>query len=126
MRVDAVYKALIQQDAVANIERQRSDMICALFANPTWDDEKNDRQERIRELNIQFNTAVELVYNPRANEPDIDWDNPFYAAAKRGLEKTRQKYEWAIQGKTWKEAISPKDEEQIRARLDSRKQIDQA
>jgi hypothetical protein len=123
--VEAIYKAIIQREAVESIERQRSTMIAALFSNPTWDDEKNDRTTRIQELNRQFNDAIELVYNPRPKH-DVDWQNPFYAAAKRGLQKTREKYAWAIDGKEMQEAMSPSDQEQLRVREEGRRAIDQS
>ena len=125
--MEAIYKAIIQREAVESIEMQRTTMIAALFSNPTWDDEKNDRTTRIQELNRQFNEAIELVYNPRPKH-DVDWTNPFYAAAKRGLQKTREKYAWAIdgQGKTLSDVVSPNDQEQLRVREESRKAIDQA
>lgn len=125
--MEAVYKAIIQREAAESIEVQRTTMIAALFSNPTWDDEKNDRTTRIQELNRQFNEAIELVYNPRPKH-DVDWNNPFYAAAKRGLQKTREKYAWAIdgKGKTLEEVVSPNDQDQLRAREEGRKAIDQA
>lgn len=101
-------------------------MTAALFSNPTWDSEGNDRQARIRELNDQFNEAIELVYDPHAHDNDIDWNNPFYAAAKRGLERTREKYAWAIDGEQpIGDIIEPMDKEQLQARVAARKSIDQ-
>lgn len=99
-------------------------MTAALFSNPNWDDEKNDRGAKLRELNEHFNGAIEAIYNPKPKK-QIDWSNPFYAAAKRGLEKTRQKYAWAIEEKVMEDVIDPKRLEQLRAREESRKAIDQ-
>ena len=103
-------------------------MISALFANSNWDgDNSQARADHIKELNQHFNNAIELVYYPRGREDDIDWSLPWYAAAKRGLEKTRLKY--GIQdGDTIGEVIeltTESDQEQIKARLESRKAIDQ-
>lgn len=101
-------------------------MTTALFINPNWDQEGNDREERIKELNKNFDQAIELVYYPeRAKEPEIDWNNPFYAAHKRGIEKTRQKYAWAIEQRRMKDVIEPMDKEQLEARSRGRKAIDQ-
>lgn len=126
--MDAIYKAIVQREAIMSIESQRTQMITALFANPNWDGENaTKRTEHIRELNLHFNKAIELVYYPEGKEVDIDWSNPFYAAAKRGIEKTRQKY--GISGKSMGEVIemtTEMDQEQIRARIESRKSIDQS
>jgi len=127
-RVNAIYKAIIQREACESIESQRMQMISALFANSNWDgDNSQARADHIKELNQHFNNAIELVYYPRGREDDIDWSLPWYAAAKRGLEKTRLKY--GIQdGDTIGEVIeltTESDQEQIKARLESRKAIDQ-
>lgn len=125
--MEAIYKAILQREAREAIERQRDAMTTALFSNPNWDDAKANRTEKLQEMNDQFNHAIELIYYPeRADADDIDWDKPFYAAAKRGLERTRQKYAWATEGKTMQQIIEPKDEDQLRARDESRKGIDQA
>jgi hypothetical protein len=126
-RVEAIYKAIVQREAMTMIENQRQAMITALYANPNWDGENAEKRvEQIRELNQHFNRAIELVYFPESAEPEIDWSNPFYAAAKRGLQKTREKL--GIAGKSMGEVIeltTAQDQEQIRARIESRKEIDQ-
>lgn len=127
-RFNAIYKALIQRQAVESIEFQRVQMISALFANTNWDDEKNDRVSRITELNENFDNAIELIYYPEGRKEDeIDWDNPFYAAAKRGLQKTRERY--GLDGdKSMEEVVEheEQDPKQLEARANSRRQIDQA
>lgn len=66
-------------------------MIAALFSNPNWDDEKANRQERIKELNRHFNEAIELVYNPdKSKKQEIDWNNPFWQGHKRSMARTRE------------------------------------
>lgn len=106
-------------------------MIAALFANPNWDGENADkRNEQIRAWNDHYNAAIESIYFPDDVEPEIDWDNPFYAAAKRGLEKTRLKYGLATEDDTpigeVIERTTKQDQEKIRARIESRKSIDQS
>jgi len=126
--VNAIYKAIVQREACESIEAQRIQMISALFANSNWDgDNAQARADHVRELNEHFNRAIELVYYPGGTEDDIDWTNPFYAAAKRGLQKTRVKY-GLEQGDSIGEVIdmtTESDQEQIKARLESRQQIDQ-
>jgi hypothetical protein len=102
-------------------------MIAALFSNPNWDGEESNRSSHITSLNEHFNRAIELIYHPEGIEPDIDWkNNPFWAAAKRGLEKTRTKY--GIDDKPMGEVVENDfglDKKQIQARIESRKYIDQ-
>lgn len=101
-------------------------MIAALFSNPNWDDEKSHREERIKTLNEQYDEAITLVYYPELREgEEIDWDNPFWSAAKRGIEKTRAKHDYVLQGKKLADVIDIKDADQLRAREASRRDIDQ-
>lgn len=123
-RFEAIYKAMIQRQAVESIEEQRNAMTAALFANPNWDDSKNDREGRLKELNENYDQAITAIYFPDKKDGDeIDWDNPFYAAAKRGLERTRQQL-GLEEGKQMRDVVEM-DEEQLRAREASRNAIDQ-
>jgi hypothetical protein len=119
-----MYETIVRREGIQVIENQRSQMIAAVFTNPTWDDPKNDRQSYLQTLNENFNRAIEILSYGDKREPEIDWDNPFYAAARRNLEKTRQKLSWAVDGKQMKEHVDM-SEEQLEARLQSRKGIDQ-
>jgi hypothetical protein len=113
---------------VEGIEQQRMMMITALFQNPNWDGEENvaKRTSQIESYNEHFNKAIELVYHPERAEPDIDWSNPFWAAAKRGLEKTRQRLGLSDKSlSTLRETTTEQDQERIKARLEARKSIDQ-
>lgn len=80
---------MVQRKAAESIEQQKHQMVAALYSNPNWDDEKNDRPKQIEALEANFNKAIELVYAPEeVKKPvEIDWDNPFWAAAKRAYEK---------------------------------------
>lgn len=117
---------MVQRQAVQSIEAQRMQIIAALYSNPNWDDERAERSERISELNDHFNEAIELVYYPDARkEPEIDWNNPFYAAAKRGIERTREKHRMLIGDASTMRDVVEMEEEQITARDKSRRDIDQ-
>lgn len=106
---------------------QRMQMVSALFSNPNWDGENADkRTQYIQDLNGHFNKAIELLYYPEGAEPDIDWNNPFYSAARRGLEKTRQKL--GVSGKSMGEVIemtTEMDTEKLKAQLEARESMDQ-
>jgi DNA polymerase III delta prime subunit len=119
-----MYETIVRREGIQAIELQRSNMIAAVFTNPTWDDPKNDRQAYLEELHNNFNRAIEILSYGDKREPEIDWDNPFYAAARRNLEKTRQKISVKLEGKPMKDHIDM-SEERLEARLQSRKGIDQ-
>lgn len=102
-------------------------MISAAYANPTWNEKGNTDKmgAYLQGLNDHFDKAIEMVDYPEGIEPEVNWKNPFYAAAKRGLEKSRQKYAKMLEGKTLGEVVSPKDKEQMEARERGRQAIDQ-
>lgn len=79
---------MVQRKGVENIERQKHQMVAALYSNPNWDDQDNDRPQRIKDLEENFNSAIELIYSDddSGGEEEIDWDSPFWAAAKRAYE----------------------------------------
>lgn len=124
-RVDAIYKAIIQRETVEHIEQQRLTITSAVFSNPTWDEPGNNRKQYLEELNQGFNRAIELVYYPEGRPGErIDWNKPWFAAAKRGLAKTQEKLEWIKKQQKMGEAVQI-SQEQLEARKRSREQIDQ-
>jgi hypothetical protein len=126
--VEGVYQAIIRREAVASIESQRRDMIAAAYTNPNWDGKDNaeKRKEYIKDLNRHFNTAIARIYDPRPQEPEIDWDNPFYAAHKREIERTKERLQMQIEGKTAGEILEVEEErKEEKEREDPRSEIDQ-
>ena len=74
-------------------------MIAACYSNPNWDTKENAeaRKEYLRQLNEHFNQAIDRIHNPEGPvEADIDWRNPFYAAHKREMERTREAFALAL------------------------------
>lgn len=124
--MEGVYQSIVRREAVESIENQRRDMIAAAYANPNWDGKDNaeKRKEYIKELNRHFNTAIARIYEPKPVEPEIDWDNPFYAAHKREIERTRERLQMQIEGKTAGEILEA-EEERKEERADPRSEIDQ-
>jgi hypothetical protein len=95
-------------------------MVNAIFANPNWDDEKNDRTSRIRELNDNFDQAIALVRNPDSQkEAEIDWNDPWWRAHKRNFEKTRVMYGLEPEGKTMGELVELDEARAIRGNRQS-------
>jgi hypothetical protein len=106
-------------------------MVAALYSNPNWDDEKNDRKARVKELNKHYNEAIERIYHPeRFKELDIDWSNPFWQAHQRSIQKTRERYGLANQDISMGDVISAEAQEHIKLkeleqRAQMRAQVDQ-
>ena len=85
-------------------------MIAACYANPNWDGKDNSekRKEYLDDLNRHFNAAITSIHYPDSSrEADVDWDNPFYAAHKREIERTREAFQLALseEGKTAGEVL---------------------
>jgi hypothetical protein len=90
-------------------------MIAASYSNPNWDGKENSekRQEYLREINRHFNDAITALYHPDGpKELDVDWSNPFFAAHKREIERTKEAFRLQLegQGKTAEDLM--KEEEQ--------------
>jgi len=106
-------------------------MVSALYSNPNWDAEGNDRTARIKELNKHYNEAIERIYHPeRFKEIAIDWSNPFWAAHKRSIQKTRERFGLANHDLTMLDVINAEgqDAEKLRElerRADMRRSVDQ-
>lgn len=89
-------------------------MVAALYSNPNWDEQANDRPGRIKEINQHYNKTIELIYDPDLDDGDEpDWDNPFWQAHLRGIARTRQKWGLDKPDATMAEVINS-DEQQAR------------
>jgi hypothetical protein len=110
-RVEGIYKAIITREAVESIEAQRRDMIAACYANPNWDGKENadKRSEYLKDINRHFNAAITAIYHPDGpREQDVDWSNPFFAAHKREIARTKEIFT-EMQGRTVGDVIDDED-----------------
>lgn len=79
---------MLKRELVDELRQRKNAMIASLWANPSWDGEEADRPGVIEQIEEDFDGAVAQVYGaPGQDEEDIDWEDPFFAAAKRGLDK---------------------------------------
>lgn len=121
---------MVQREGAAELRRQRDMIIAGLYANSnfTGDQGGTDRADNIKSLERHFNKAITVIYYPRAfKEKDVDWDNPFWSAAKRSRErltKLMQSLEGTAPQTTMEEATGM-SKEQMEARTNSRRSIDQ-
>jgi hypothetical protein len=106
-------------------------MVAALFSNPNWDDEKNDRQARIKELNKHYNETIERIYHPeRFREIEIDWNNPFWQAHRRAIQRTRERFGLANHDLTMQQVIDAESHDadklqELERRAQMRQSVDQ-
>lgn len=114
--MEGVYQSIVRREAVESIENQRRDMIAAAYSNPNWDGKENSekRTEYIKDLNRHFSTAIARIYDPKPQEQDVDWENPFYAAHKREIEKTKERLQLQMEGKTAGEILDAEEERKKR------------
>lgn len=116
---------MVKRQAAEAIERQKQQMISAIFSNPNWDSKDNDRAGRLKELEANYNRAIELLYHPelaREDEQEIDWDNPFWQASKRAQDKITAFFNTSLAPRG---SAVKMDDEQLEARALARKSVDQ-
>lgn len=96
---------MVKREAVKSVESQKHQMISALYANSAFDKTEKGikvRQDQIKEIESHFNKAIELIYNPELHkEQEIDWNNPFWAAARRAQQRRLER----VRGETVGDAV---------------------
>lgn len=92
-------------------------MVAALYSNPNWDDKANDRPARLKEINEHFNHTIELIYNPDIeDENEPDWENPFWQAHLREMQRTKARLALVAPGGTVRDAVESEDAEAAKLR----------
>jgi hypothetical protein len=81
-----------RRQIVAGLESQKQAMVAALWSNSAYDDGKDTRNKVIREIEESYAGALKAVdlgmgFGVVPEEEKLDKDNPFFAAAERGLQK---------------------------------------
>ena len=82
---------------------------------------------RIEALEEAFDKAITMIYNPHAfdkEKPDIDWENPFWAAARRAQDRRESLLGQVAGHETVQQAVELSDEE-IEIRNKARQEFDQ-
>jgi hypothetical protein len=73
-------------------------MVAALWSNSAWDEDNTGaRGKAIRDLEVSHEQAVESIEKAFSKdfvkeEEKLSKDNPFFAAAERGLERVEREY----------------------------------
>lgn len=92
-RFEAAYEAMLKRELVDDMRDQKGRMIAALWSNSNYDPQEegqeSPRNSLVEEIEGNFDEAVARVYgyDDESLAEDIDWEDPFFAAAKRGMEK---------------------------------------
>lgn len=115
---------MVKRQAVEDITRQKHLMVAALYSNSNWDDGKDTRSRALKGIEESFNRAMEMVYDPPPEVEEIDWDNPFWAAAKRAYERKLALQDGQREG-TVAELI-PHEEMVARAKARQQRETDQS
>lgn len=90
-RFEAFYAAFTKRKIADELaERKRLEM-AALWSNPNLDndDQPQARSNALTQLEENYDQAITLLYTPASERKlvEIDEDDPFWKAAKRGMEK---------------------------------------
>jgi hypothetical protein len=97
-RFERCYKLHQKRRIVSGLERQKSEMVAALWSNSNWDDDKGSRKKAIGDIEENYHEAIEaieLALRPQSiilEEETMTDDNPVFAAAERGLQKIQTEY----------------------------------
>lgn len=89
---EAFYAAYARRKIADELSSKRGLEIAAVWGNPNLDTEKDPelRQKLQKEIDAAYSRAISAIYGqlPEQNEESIDYDDdPFWQAAKRGMEK---------------------------------------
>lgn len=90
MRFEGAYEAMLKRELVADLDNRKMALVSALWANSNWDGEEADRQGAIKNLEESYENSLAIIYGyaEEKSDDDVDWDDPFFAAAKRGMQST--------------------------------------
>ena len=74
-----MFQAYLKRKAVDEAREIRNAMISGLWSNSNYDDNKNTRQKALKDIEENYQQAINIIYNG-PEEYEIDLDQPFFAA----------------------------------------------
>lgn len=87
-RFEKFYESFMKRQVVDRLEARKDQMIASLWANSNYDDDKGTRQKAIEEIEENFQSVVDQIFDGEPQEEEIDeQNNPFFKSAKKGQEK---------------------------------------
>lgn len=70
------------------LRQRKIAMVAAIWSNSAWDEaEEADRTKAIEQIESSYEKAIDELYGAGESEDDIDENDPFWAAMKRGVDK---------------------------------------
>jgi hypothetical protein len=93
-KFERFYASFQKRKVIAGLERQKSEMIAALWSNSNFDDDKGSRKKAIEQIESSYEESLEKIASITSGqepEEEIDSDNPFFAAAARGMDKLEKR-----------------------------------
>lgn len=93
-KFEALYEAFAKRKVAEELSQRRALEMSALWGNSNYDSKEQPeiRQKLMEMVDEQYSTALRSLYEGNLEtkqEEDIDWDDPFFAASKRGIEKRK-------------------------------------
>lgn len=90
---------MVRRQAVEELAQRKNLIVAAIHSNPNWDEEENDKESFFKNLEFHHTQAIEYIYHPELialdeakKEAVIDWNDPFWQAAKRNIERVHELY----------------------------------
>jgi len=92
-KFEKFYEAYAKRKVADELSHRRALETAALWGNTNLDTEENEnaRQTLMQSIDTSYSTAIKMVYGEEVDLPEkeVDWDDPWWAAAKRGMEKRK-------------------------------------
>lgn len=92
-KFEALYEAYAKRKIAEELSQRRALEIAALWGNSNYDNSEHPeiRQNLMQQVDEQYSSALQALYEGTIDngEEEIDWDDPFFAASKRGIEKRK-------------------------------------
>jgi hypothetical protein len=74
-----MFSSFMRRKAVEEAREVKNAMICGLWSNSNYDDNKNTRQKALKDIEESYQEAIRIIYNEPDEEFDLDLDQPFWA-----------------------------------------------
>ncbi len=77
-----MFESFMKRKAVDEAREVKNAMICGLWSNSNYDDNKNTRKKALSDIENNYQEAINIIYNG-VESFEIDMDQPFWAAIDR-------------------------------------------
>ena len=77
-----MFEAFMKRKAVDEAREVKNAMICGLWSNSNYDDNKNTRKKALSDIENNYQEAINIIYNG-VESYEVDMDQPFWSAIDR-------------------------------------------